>query len=384
MSQFPRSLNAELDDLLTAIVRGDSAAPALVGRFDADALVGRADWHGVLSLVADRLRESAEVPLGVRARLREHASRHLAADLLREADMRRALAALREAGIGALLMKGAHLAYCWYERPDLRPRLDTDLLVAFGERAAADEILRGLGYQVPGHTSGELLSYQTPYEKWRDGRRIHVFDVHWRVANPQAFGSVLLYEELVREAVPVPQLGLCAQGLSAAHALLLACVHRVAHHFDSNRLIWLYDIHLIASGLTSMDWERFLVLVERRKVAAVCRRGLDRARQCFETAVPTYVAGDARLSAPASPEATAVYVGPPRRHLGNIISDLQALPSWRNRLQLIREHVFPPRQYMRDVYARSSRAPLPLLYATRAVRGAWRWLERPADDAFGA
>jgi hypothetical protein len=37
---------------------------------------------------------------------------------------------------------------------------------------------------------------------------------------------------------------------------------------------------------------------------------------------------------------------------------------------------------MREVYALSSRVPLPLLYATRVVRGARRWFVRlPVNDA---
>jgi hypothetical protein len=41
-----------------------------------------------------------------------------------------------------------------------------------------------------------------------------------------------------------------ARGLSSVDALVLTAVHRIAHEFDSERLIWLYDIDLIARGLT--------------------------------------------------------------------------------------------------------------------------------------
>ena len=41
-----------------------------------------------------------------------------------------------------------------------------------------------------------------------------------------------------------------ARGPSSVDALVLAAVHRIAHHFDSDHLIWLYDIDLIARSLT--------------------------------------------------------------------------------------------------------------------------------------
>ena len=39
----------------------------------------------------------------------------------------------------------------------------------------------------------------------------------------------------------------------------------------------------------------------------------------------------------------------------------------------MREHLFPSSAYMRQVYAPSSRLPLPVLYALRIVRGMWGW-----------
>lgn len=374
-------MNLALDNLLADIVRGDRPGDDWIADQDAEVFCLRAESHGVLPLVAARLAESANVPPVLQSRLRDHARQCLAADLLREAEIRSGLAAFSQAGIAALVLKGAHLAYRWYDRPDLRPRLDTDILIPTSARAAVGEILTTLGYEASGNVGGDLLNYQAAYLKRREGLRLHVFDVHWRVANPQVFAGLLAYDELVRDAVPVPELGPAVQGLSPADALLLACVHRVAHHFDSNRLIWLYDIHLIASQLSALEWEQFLLLVERRKVAAVCRRGLDLASHYFRTSIPPSVTPDTRLCSPAAPEASAAYMKPRRRQVDHVADDLLALRTWRDRMQLVREHLFPPRQYMREVYALSSRAPLPLLYATRVVRGAWRWLERrPGDD----
>lgn len=375
-------MNPDLDTVLAGLVRGDQGLSATLALFEPDLICDRAEYHGVTPLLAQRLVEGRDVSPHLHARLQLRGKLELAADLLREAEIRRAIAAFDAEGICTLLLKGAHLAYGWYERPDLRPRIDTDLLVAASACDAVNRILLGIGYDPPSHATGTLLTYQAAYRKRRNQLLIHVFDVHWRIANPQAFGTVLSFEELVRAAVPVPQLGSGARALSAADALLLACVHRVAHHFDSNRLIWLYDIHLIASGLPADGWEHFLSLVEQRKVAAVCRRSLERTIDRFYTQIPRAVLDDPRLRLSAIAEPTAAYLTP-RRHVHNIVNDLQALPTWRARLRLVREHLFPSSRYMREVYGLSSRTPLPFLYAQRAVRGAWRWLERPAgkDDA---
>jgi hypothetical protein len=373
-------MSTALDKLMAATIAGNVAAARRIASADPDAICLRAEYHGVLSLLADRLASLADVPVELASRLNLHAARQVACDLMQETEIRSMLAALQHAGVEPLLLKGTHLAYSWYKRPDLRPRVDTDILIPVAARAVVAEVLGSLGYEASASSGGELVSYQAAFVKHRQGLRLHVVDVHWRIANPQVFAGLLAYEELARDAIDMPLLARHARGLSAAHALLLACVHRVAHHFGSNRLIWLYDIHLLASGLSSSEWEQFLTLIEQRRVAAVCRRSLDRAARHFETNVPAAVRCDARLQTPATVEASAAYTRG-RRVVRDVASDLQALPSWRDRLQLVREHLFPPREYMRDVYSQSRRGPLPWRYASRAVRGAWRWLDRaPASD----
>lgn len=373
-------MSVELDNLLAAAIAGDALATRRMASADPDAVCLRGEYHGVLPLIADRMAGLQDVPPELRSRLGLHAARQVATDLMQETEIRSMLAALNGAGIEALLLKGTHLAYAWYARPDLRPRVDTDILIPATAKALVAGALRGIGYEASANSGGDLVSYQAAFVRHRQGLRLHVVDVHWRIANPQVFASVLSFEELSRDAVAVPSLGPFARGLSAPHALLLACVHRVAHHFDSNRLIWLYDIHLLASALNAAEWENFLSLIEQRRIAAVCARSLDRAALRFQTKIPAAMASDPRLRAPATAEASAAYTRP-RRVVRDVASDLQALPSWRDRWRLVREHLFPPRQYMREVYSMSKRAPLPWLYASRAMRGAWRWLDRaPAPD----
>jgi hypothetical protein len=70
------------------------------------------------------------------------------------------------------------------------------------------------------------------------------------------------------------------------------------------------------------------------------------------------------------------YLAGNRRRAGHLWIDLQSLSSWASRWQLIKEQVFPPVQYMRDVYAPASEAPLPVLYTRRVLYGARKWLAR--------
>jgi hypothetical protein len=362
-----------LTGLLAAALGGDASAAAQLARLDPGVVCGAANHHGVLPLLADRLPSWTALPESFRSRLQDEASRHLAADLGREAELRQCLTALDRAGIAALVMKGAHLAYRYYARPDLRPRIDTDLLVPPDARHDVDRTLVAAGYVRRAEMSGELVTSQAMYVKRQGNAVLHAVDVHWRVANPQVFAGVLALDELSRDAERLPTLGPTARGLSPVHALLMACVHRVAHHYDTDCLIWLYDIHLIASDLNAGEWRSFVSLARDRSVVAVCRQGLASAQEAFGTTWPALV--DAEGTALGS-EPTAAYLSGDRRLAGHLWLDLRALPSWSRRWQLVKEQVFPPARYMRDVYAPASMAPLPVLYTRRVLHGARKWLAR--------
>jgi hypothetical protein len=332
--------------------------------------------HQVAPLAAARLAELGRRS-AVQAALQQEAVKAAAADLLRERELRRVLDALDRAGVSTLVIKGAQLAYSLYARPHLRARLDTDLFVAAASRAEADQVLTGCGYERPQQVTGDLVLHQAFYVRRHAGVAVHALDVHWKIANPHVFAGVLTFEEAWTDSIPLVRLAASARGLSPVHALFLACVHRVAHHYDSDSLMWLYDIHLIASELTDADWSRFLDLARERRVSAVCRTGLARAAARFATVVPRRVLDSLVPAADAAgPEASAAYLARHRRPVDNFLADVRALPGWTARLQLVREHLFPPRRYMHDVYAPDSRAPLALLYARRVVRGARRWLAR--------
>jgi Uncharacterised nucleotidyltransferase len=366
----------DLTDVLAAVIRGDRQAAAILGAAQPNEVLSAADAHGVLPLVASRL-DGWELPgEPLWSTMGREYRRRAARDLLRERDLRMCLARLSDHGIPVLLMKGAELAYTHYERPDLRTRVDTDLLVPADSRERVRDVLLSGGYEWPGQFPGGLVMYQEPYTKRLGGQIVHVIDIHWRIANPQVFGAILSFDELAGAAVPVSELGPAARGLSPTHALLLACVHRVAHHFNSDSLIWFYDIHLLASRLDEAEWAQFVELARQRGIAAVCAEGLQRTVHYFPTAIPQSVTVALREGQASTADKTTAAYLEPRRHVQNVIADLRALPKWSTRLRLVKEHLLPSSEYMRGTYAPLSHAPLPLLYVQRAMRGARKWLGR--------
>jgi len=320
--------------------------------------------EGVLLLLADRMRLRSFAD-----DLREAAI----VEALRARELHDVLTELARAGIQPVLLKGAALGQTHYPRPELRPRVDTDLMIPATAREHVARVLRDLQYERQAEIDGELAVGQFHFVKVDSHGMRHALDVHWRASNVRAFADVVTYEELVARAIAVPALGAHALAASAVHALLIACVHRVAHHNDTPNLLWLYDVHLITSALTLEERDEFAGLVSARQMRAVCARTLTLAQEAFGGSDPEWIAALAPMDTLHEP--SAAFVGGGLRQVDILKSDLAATP-WPSRLQLLREHLFPPASYMRQRFPRCPSMLLPLAYACRILVGAPRWVRR--------
>ena len=116
--------------------------------------------------------------------------------------------------------------------------------------------------------------YQEPLVRAEAGGLEHVVDLHWRVANPQAVSRVLSHAELAARSQLIAVPGGRLRVPCPADALVLACVHRAAHHQDAHDLLWLFDIHLVASRLSEAEWRAVAGTARAGAVTALCARGL--------------------------------------------------------------------------------------------------------------
>ena len=298
------------------------------------------------------------------------------AEMVRARETARVLDALAAVGARALIYKGTALAYGVYPYPALRPRNDTDLFIRESDRPAVDRTLQAIGYEATNLSGGDVLFRQYEVQREDEFGLTHALDIHWALSTQTLFANLLDYDELDASAVPLPALGPNARTFGPADALLLACVHPAMHHQNEERLIWLYDVHLLAERLSPADWRRFTDAATGKSVAAICRDALARAVSRLRTNVPGNVLHQLERAA-ARNEPTARYLETGRRWGDELASSLGAL-SWRGRLRLMREVAFPAPRYMLAAYgvsgARLGPALLPALYVHRGARGVWKVL----------
>jgi hypothetical protein len=371
----------DLTSVLASALRGETdglqsiAAPA-----DLDAFLSAAAADGVEGLVHSRLCQvgpSHSGPAELRERL-DVRGRWLAMRAAsRQRELMLVIARLADAQVDALVFKGAALAHTVYAKPYLRPSIDIDLLVRRSEVDRATRVLAAMGYTAALSAAREPAHMQKTFRR-QAGQIKHVIDLHWAISNRPLFGAMFSFEELTSGAVPLPAPASHVLTPNAAHALALACIHRVAHHNDSRRLIWLADVQLLSESMSDDEWRRFWSVAREKQLVAVSRESLDHAATLLGSAA---CAREARAAiAPHRPEPSAVYLSDVASGWRSIWLDVRHTHGMSRKLGLIGAHAFPDPQYMRDVYGVNSSIALAGAYMRRATAGWNRWRHRPQLD----
>ena len=324
------------------------------------ALFDSVRWQETDSPVASALRKA----------LAGEARRATVYEIMNRDELNRALPRLISAGRRFLLLKGAPLSCTLYPNPAQRTRCDTDVLVPLDEFSEFSETLHVLGYREQTGVSGEIVSHQKSFVYRDASATTHVFDVHWKISNRPGLADRIGFEEIWKNSRDVPALGAGVRAPDDVYALLLACVHLAGHHPGKERLIWLYDIHLLAQTLSVADKSRFTALCREKDIVRHCLSVLVPARGYFPSPA---LAG--LISGIGGADAQFVTGVRPSR-LRRLAEDLRALPDWSARLRLLKEHAIPDVDYMRKRFGVRSYYLLPYYYAKRIVRGAGGWLRR--------
>jgi hypothetical protein len=369
----------DTDALLCAALRGEHRAWPIAAEGDFTArFLERSAWHGVQPLLHHLLKPEQASALGwpheVTAECHRQAIAWTMWELRHQALLTQVLEKLAGMDIQPVLFKGTALAYGLYPNPILRSRGDTDFMVLFLDRERVANALEILGFLQDAGVRGDFMSYQATFTQTEASGSSHSLDLHWRVNNCQLVARLFSYEELRARAQSVPELSPHAFAASSVDALLLACMHRSKHkqapyivdgvaHYSGNRLIWLYDIHLLALKLTQDEWHEFIDLATRKGLRAVCLEGLSLAQTCFSTPVASEVIE--ALARPGQPEPIAQYME--SSAIRRLWMDLCAINGWRSKLGFLTEKLFPPASYMHQLYPDAGSAALPWLYLRRAT-----------------
>ena len=260
--------------------------------------------HGVLPLVARQQRRLGSLnnwPATLREAIATRARQHAIVEQLHRAELTAVVGELASRGMRPIVLKGAR-SPIRTTRIRACGRAKTSISSSPNRRKTTPSKRCGLALRAARMVTGRLVTSQQTFARDAGLGVRHTCDLHWRVSNRAAFSRLLPWERLAANARPIPALD--ADGLTPPHALLMACLHRVAHHFDPPTLIWLYDIHLLVSSMSEEEAARFVALAVDSGLATICVRGIALAQHHFRTPLPAAF----EQLAPAGREPLAAYM----------------------------------------------------------------------------
>jgi hypothetical protein len=350
---------ARADELLCRALRGEQ--PAWVSSEPSgfeQRFLERSAHHGVTALVYTALLDSERWkswPQTVHAALADAMRETVAFDLFRRHKVARFFAELRSRKIDFLVVKGDALARTHYQSTSLRARCDTDLFIRPTDIDAVRSALAVSGFRVipPIYKTHQFTGAAGP----GSGAVVRL-DVHWRILNSSRFARLINFDDALADSIPLPGLP-DGRTLGAVDSLLLACMHREgSENHDENRLIWLYDIHLLVSALKDRELEQFARKASDKGVVSCCLNGLRQANDTFNTGVSGEFLRKMTSLSESDPQATTYRSS----QLGLLIDDLLRLPGLRAKWDLMAELFFPPAEQLMTRYRKSNKLWLPLLY----------------------
>ena len=342
---------------LADVLSGQQSVPFSGSAPPTAELIAEARSQDVVALVSRRLQQAQQRDFANPANLSHsviaQAFAAVARDdaltsMLLEAESRRVLGLMEDAGISGLLLKGSALAHWAYSQPHLRACGDVDFLLE--SREAAEQLsvrLTTSGYD-RAETSGELVAYELLCTRAVTSDWRLEIDIHWRLCNSPLFSDAFTFDELMADSIPLPRLAPNARGLGPVHALLHACVHRALNLSIGvdDKLKWLYDLIVLMDVFTPADWQRVMHISIDKRLAGVVLSGLETAATTFQHELPADILATLKQAAafePLDAQRLSDWHYMQRK-------TFEALPTMSLRLRWLWQRVFPSRDYLSYLY----------------------------------
>ena len=326
--------------LWKTLAKAITGQPTCFDAFDDNEILNHAGLHGVDILLHSKLQTGTITGISeaLKKDLKSAAYPHAAHDMVLNNATQKLLDLLTKNQIPALLLKGTPIAHLYYPGTHLRPRCDTDIYINESDLDKTATLLTRNKYELNGlgkrkHSSKQFAAAIATFKN-----SFVQFDMHWKLSNRVMFQSTLPFEECLKTSQPVAALGPNARALSITDLMLHACIHRIAHgrNTESDRLIWLYDIHLIAEAMSDTELDEFLLKAKQKNIAILCADALETCRDIFTTSLPGHYISRLKENSEGEPSARLIDAS----KLRWAWEDLQSLDSISKKIAFARELIF--------------------------------------------
>jgi len=283
---------ADLRGVARDVLRRAPRAPAIVASLDASR------WRDLLRLMSPALHPflaSAldaggsldKVPPAERRTLIDARQGALVMELKRREVLSRTLAALGDARIEPVLLKGAALAHTLYAAPHLRPMADLDLWIQEADvDGAIDALLRAEFHVAEGAMHDGRVSARLTERGLRDRRSGVRVELHPTIQSLEGL-SASWHQRCLARTTTVRLGAADARIMCPDDALVHACLHVARSNRFANSQLSLLDIALMLDRYADrIDWVSFAEVCAAERITASVAVALSTAAELWEAVIP--------------------------------------------------------------------------------------------------
>jgi len=241
-------------------------------------------------------------------------------------------------------------------------------------------ILDEADYSLPYENSGDLVSTARVYSRPLRFELEHVLDLHLSVTSTHGlYRESMGFSSIKCASIKLPDLAPNAWCMGDNHALLHACFHAAQHYSHlGERLIWIYDIHLLLQHISSRDLADAIEQTKRARMLDLFAHGINRSHYWFNSVIPdllqetlTTYAGDNSLELLETDMKRGIAI--------RAYANMRDIKGIRNKMLYIWQRLFPPPRYLLQNSQHQNPLWLPLLYCQRILMASKLLLSKLAD-----
>jgi Uncharacterised nucleotidyltransferase len=298
----------------------------------------------------------AQLDEGQQQRIRAAFARERLHDEQQAIHLARLSEAFSASNLYALVIKGAALARQVYPQLGLRAKGDLDVWVPFSQLAEVRRMLFALGYRSIPCNFGRFSQPEQSFIG-ADAQNPVKIDLHWEVSSRPLLARAFSFESIWHASVKFG-FGSAIRAPNLPDALLIAVIHRVGHHRENERWIWLKDIDLLWRALTPEQRIHAFQQARAKGVSTLLHEALVSTAAIFQTPI--------QIDREFNPQAHELSARLLDARTSLLWFDFKSL-NWPDFFRLCGEHAFPPMQFMQHRFGQHPQWQMPWFYAKRWI-----------------
>ena len=321
-------------------------------------LANLAENQGVAPLLywrfkENNIRDHLCIPEEVYYRLKSAYYQTLSRNIVLYQELRRILYALEEAGIPAILLKGAALAVTLYEDIGLRPMGDIDLLIHKKDLTQIFNVMKTLGYQLESSRFRLWLMSGVLYEANFDGgvqNTCHV-EFHWSLIGGEYSRYYPELDWFWKHSQMLSTKIISAKFLDQEPSLLYLSAHLTLKHGMAEAiLLWMHDLYIqLKTPNLKIDWDEIINQAEKFHWESSMLVAIQEVCQRFDINL-NHLAIRNYKNIGSSPDHPLIMSKMrPRTHLQSAKDEMKMV-NWLGKCIWLVYFIFPPYSYLKQIY----------------------------------